>query len=173
MKLFEIAQSLDERKQLGTLYHFTSYKGMVSILNDGLKLENKFGEKDDKDNNYISFTRDKQMVSDTVSRQVRIAIDGTILSDRYQIRPYADSKSGYGRTTQDEKEERALVKKKDGFVDISGCVIRIDIKDIKEYTNDDENEFEFGMEPPSYSEYVKLINILPKTQIPYKIVNKY
>lgn len=175
MKLFEIAQSIDERKNVGTIYHFTSYRGMVSILNDGLKLENKFGDKDDKDNNYISFTRDRQMVSDTVFRQVRITVDGTILSDRYQIRPYADSHAGYGRTTQDEKEERALVKKRDGFVDISGSVLRIDIKDISEYTNydDDEDGWESVQEPPSYQEYKKLLDILSKTQIPYKIVRNY
>jgi hypothetical protein len=171
MKLFEIAKSLDERKQLGNLYHFTSYQGLVGIINDGLRLENKFGDKDDKDNNYISFTRDKQMFSDTVKRQVRITIDGTILSDRYQIRPYADVKSGYGRTTQDEKEERALVKKKDGFVDISGSVLHIDVLDINVCISYHEDEWEG--EPPVYSDYRKLLELLPNTDISFKIVNKF
>lgn len=173
MKLFEIAQEINERKNVGIIYHFTSYKGMVSILNDGLKLENKFGDPKDDANRYISFTRDRRMVSDSVFRQVRITVDGTMLSDRYQIRPYADNKAGYGRTTHDEKEERALVKKKDGFVDISGCVIRIDIRNINTFLDDEEDDFGGDMEPPGYSDYLKLIDILSKTQIPYKIVNKY
>lgn len=173
MKLFEIAKQLEERKSVGIIYHFTSYKGMLGIIGDGFKLANKFGDPKDDGSRYISFTRDKRMVTDSVFREVRITVDGTMLSDRYQIRPYADSHAGYGRTTQDEKEERALVRKQDGFVDISGAIIRIDVRNINTFLSDDEDDFGGDMQPPGYSDYLTLLKILPKTQIPYKIVDKY
>jgi hypothetical protein len=173
MKLLDIVKILSEEKNVGVLYHFTSYMGMVKILNDGFRLKNMFGTPIDN-KQYISLTRDKQMVTDTVHRQVRISIDGTRLSNRYQINPYADTKSGYGRNYQDEKEERVLIKEKDGFVDISNYILRIDIKNILNYTdNDTHSDFESEMEPPSYSEYIRLINLLPKTNIPFKIVDGY
>lgn len=172
MKLFEIAQEIDERKNIGNLYHFTTYEGMFGILSDGLKLQNKHGTITDKGNEFISFTRDMRMESDSIPSQVRIKIDGTILSDRYQVKPYADIKSGYGRTTQDEKEERALVKKKDGYVDISGCILQILIKNIESITQDD-NDWEYEVIPLNNSKYEQLLELLPKTGIPFGVINKY
>lgn len=170
-QLKNLSKELTERKNVGVIYHFTSYEGMIAIINDNMKLKNMFGEVNDK-YRYISFTRDKRLVSDTIYNDVRITVDGTKLSDKYQIRPYADTSSGYGRTKHDEKEERALVKPKDGFVDIYNSLMVIDIKSFKTRMDYDD-EFEDEKAPPSYLKYMELIDTIKKTNLPYKIVDKF
>lgn len=163
MNLFDIATCIMEEKNIGILYHFTSYEGMNLIINDNFKLINKFGVPV-KNNFYVSFTRNKNLK--TVYREVRITIDGNKLSNRYQIKPYADIKSGYGKNKNDESEERALVKKKDGFVDISKSIIRIDVMNIKNLLVDDDDY----TIPPSMSEYKILLKTLESINIPYSII---
>ena len=174
MKLLDITKFLIETKSVGTIYHFTSYRGMVNIFNDGLRLKNVHGQPDDRNRQYISFTRDKSMLSDSVFRQVRITVDGTKLSDKYQIRPFADFSAGYGKSEfkHNEREERALVKEKDGYVNIKDTIIRIDLIDISSYL-DDEDEWIGEMEPPSLSEYKRLLEILSNSNIPYGVVRKF
>lgn len=175
MKLYEIAQSLEERKSVGLIYHFTSYKGMMGIINSGFKLINKNGVQTEKGENFISFTRNKQLTNDTVFTEVRISIDGNKLSDRYQIKPYSDKISGYGRFTHDESEERALVKKRDGYIDISRSVVQIDVMNIKTLMDnfeDDEDSFS-TLTPPSLSDYNGLLNVLKRQGIPFNIVMKF
>jgi hypothetical protein len=177
VKLYNILQeALDEAKQVGILYHFTSYSGLLKIAQDGMKLKDFVAANIDKvklgdynQDTYVSFTRNRDLTSDTVFRQCRITVDGTKLSNQYKITPYADTKAGYSRTTQDESEERILVKKEHGYVDISKCVETIDILNINYIPYDDEQE----AEPPSAIDYSNLLKYLKAHNIPYNLVSKY
>ena len=83
-----LRENLNEAKQVGDIYHFTSYENTISIINDDFNLKS-FGN--NSDNSYISFTRNRNMTSPTVYRDVRITIDGDNLSNKYKIEPFADT----------------------------------------------------------------------------------
>jgi len=168
---------LKEAKQIGTLYHFTSYKNMIKIIEDNLMLKSPTPD------GYISFTRNKTMVSDTISQSVRMTIDGNKLSEKYSIGPHADTKAGYGRKaaakpgarfTGDESEERISTQKYPNGIDISNALVVIDLMKItKSFDPDNPEDFEDFVEPPSLESYNELIILLKREAIPYKIVEGY
>ena len=89
IKLLDI---LNEAKQVGLLYHYTSVDGLKNILQSNqLKSseENYMGN----DLNFISFTRnknfDKKGQKFNVKTDYRITLDGDKLSNRYKIKPFA------------------------------------------------------------------------------------
>jgi hypothetical protein len=89
IKLIDI---LNEAKQVGLLYHYTSVDGLKNILQSNqLKSseENYMGN----DLNFISFTRnknfDKKGQKFNVKTDYRITLDGDKLSNRYKIKPFA------------------------------------------------------------------------------------
>jgi hypothetical protein len=171
--MIKLIDLIKEAKQVGTLYHFTSYSKLVKIINSGFVLTTE--HKDIQP--YVSFTRDKLMYSDSISTQVRLTIDGNGLSNRYKIMPHADVKAGYGRGSVDEMEERISLIKYPQGVNISRYLTIVDIKKINEnFDLDDPDSFqdtEDFIEPPSFEDYNKAIKLLKSKNIPYKIVEKY
>lgn len=171
IKLIDLLrENIDEAKQVGILYHFTSYPAMIKIIKDGFKLKG-MGE------TYVSLTRNKNMQSDTISNSVRITIDGDALSNKYKIEPYADTTAGYGRKaiykkgiTGDESEERINADKYNGVVDISKYIKDIDVKKPLLHIPNDEDDFE--QEPEYLSAYQELISTLKKNNIKYNIVDR-
>lgn len=162
---------LREAKQVGPLYHFTSYGSMAKIVDEDLTLDPKIQY---KRSSYLSFTRNKHMKSSSISSNVRITVDGDKLSEKYKIEPYADTKAGYGRNNSDESEERIYVRDLPNGVNISKALISIDILDINQtigYNVDDDFEEEYGT--PMLSDYNNLIRLLKLKNIPYNIVKKY
>lgn len=88
---------INEAKQIGTIYHFTTLNGLKSLLNkDEL---NKFGcdiLTFYSHNSYLSTTRNYALSTDMYNNDfplakynVRIAIDGSKLSNKYKIKPVA------------------------------------------------------------------------------------
>ena len=117
-----INQTIKEAKQVGIIYHFTSFNNMVSIAKDNFQLKEGI----------ISFTRNKNMplfTDNDISTEIRIVINGDKLSERYRIKSYADIEGGYGRQGEggDESEETIDSERYGGIVDISKCIIKIDI----------------------------------------------
>ncbi len=172
--LDQVSQFIDEGKQVGTLYHFTSYVSMVQILKSNLVL--KTFQMDIQP--YVSFTRNKQFTSDTISTQVRIVVDGDKLSNKYSISPHADTKAGYGRTGQDEAEERISLIKYPRGVDIRPSLIRVDVLDFMSYYDFDKyggfwNDEDGIGEPPSNRSYDAMIKLLKKKNVPYEVVKKF
>ena len=161
--------ALNERKQAGILYHFTTYSKMRSIIEDHFVLKSFSWLP------YVSFTRNKNMSSDTISDNVRISIDGTLLSDRYILEPHADAQAGYGRGSVDESEERISLTRYPKGVDISKCIVEVAIKKpriigaAKNQKFDDEESFE----PPFLSTFSNLVEDLKQKNIPYTIVEKF
>jgi len=175
--MYKLVDILNEAKQVGTLYHFTSYKNMIKIIEDNLVLKSPTPD------GYISFTRNKTMVSDTISQSVRMVINGDKLSEKYNIGPHADTQAGYGRKaaakpgarfTGDESEERISTQKHPNGIDISTALIEVDLKKItRSFDIDNPEDFEDFVEPPSLESYNELIILLKREAIPYKIVEKY
>lgn len=168
-----ILQPLSERKQVGNLYHFTSYTSLIQIINSGFVLTTK--HKDIQP--YVSFTRNKSMYSDSISTQARLTIDGNKLTDRYKLSPHADEKAGYGRSSVDESEERVSLLRYPKGVDVSKSLIEVTLRKINPNIDwDDPDSFQDSedfVEPPSLEDYNTLINLLKKKNIPFKIVDGY
>jgi len=174
--MIKFSDILREAKQVGPLYHFTSYGRMILIVKDNFILKPKILSSLEYSipSDYLSFTRNKKMISDSISEDVRITIDGDKLSERYKIEPYADTKAGYGRNVWDESEERISMKKYPNGVDISKMIKNIDILDITSQLGDpDEDNWEEETEPASFRHYNMLIKLLKEKNIPYNIVKKY
>ena len=162
---------LSEGKQVGTLYHFTNYDSAIGIVMKDFKLKVALTPKEVSIDElpdyakYISFTRNKNLDSPTISREVRFTIDGNALSNRYRVEPFADIKAGFGRTRpgKDEAEERVNVAKREGFVDIAPFLVSIDVMEPK--------ELKVGsLDADAFTE---LVDDLKYKNIPYKIVNKF
>ena len=83
---------INEGKQVGKLYHYTSEDGLKGILET-----NKLNASEEyylrKELYFISFTRNKNFHKKEMKWQVktdyRITLDGDKLSDRYRIQPFA------------------------------------------------------------------------------------
>jgi hypothetical protein len=157
--------ALTEARQVGKLYYFGPYRRLDRLVNNGFKLTSTIQP-------FVSFTRNKSMVSDTIANEVRITIDGDKLSQRHKITPFAHSSAGYGRSSADEAEERIDLSKHPQGVDISKAIISVEIMNPLKAGNaefDDEESFE----PPSLEAYASLIRSLKKNNIPYKIVDSF
>lgn len=160
----KIPESIYEGRQVGVLYYFGPYRRLARLISNGFKLSSTIQP-------FVSFTRNKSMVSDTISNETRIAIDGDKLSNRYKITPFAQTSAGYGRSSADEAEERIDLSKYPDGIDISKVILGIDIKNPIAVGSkfDDEESFE----PPSVEEYDKLLKILKVKNISYNIVEEF
>lgn len=184
VKLIDILkESLKEGKQVGIVYHFTDYESAKKIIDDGLKLKvatKPVGlDKTPDYAKYVSFTRNKDMRSPTIYREVRFKVDGDAMSNRYKVEPYADTKAGFGRRSSDEAEERIDVEMRGGNIDISPYLMSIEIMDPtvlnenqQEY-EDDYTDFETPIKTSHVSHFKDLIDTLKEKNIPFKIVKSY
>jgi hypothetical protein len=88
----EIRKVLQESKQVGTLYHFTSFDSLESILKTNT-IKGSWGNQDVK-GKYISTTRNKNFWKDDPNLgaeelNVALVFNGNKLSNKYKIKPYA------------------------------------------------------------------------------------
>ncbi len=185
IKLIDILkESLKEGKQVGVLYHFTNYMFAKMIIDDGLKLKvvskPKGLHKTPDYAKYVSFTRNKDLKSPTIDREVRFKVDGDAMSNRYKIEPFADIKAGFGRRSSDEAEERVDVEMRGGSIDISPYLLSIEIMDPtalkenqQEYEDVDDVDFKTPVKSSFLSYYKRLIDTLKEKNIPFKIVKSY
>ena len=137
MKLIDLLKEINEGRQVGEIYHFTSLDSIYDILKSG-KLEpspdrsEKLG--------FISFTRNRALSTlGGFKSQVRITIDGDKLSNKYQILPYAQLKTEvkrdekdwdkpYSRSTQNSESELIIPSKKySGKINITPYIKKLDI----------------------------------------------
>lgn len=156
---------LNERKEVGPLYYFAKYSRAINIIKSGFKLTSTIQP-------FVSFTRNKNLTSDTIPSEVRFTIDGGALSNKYKIIPYADVKAGYGRNMgNDEAEERISLSKYPNGVFFGNVLMNIEIKspiDVSGAFGDEESH-----EPAKLSEFVELTRILKQNNIKYNLVKKF
>lgn len=93
-----IEHLVNESKQVGELYHVCSLEAYLKYIkpNNELKASGNFNNwLHNGDTNYISFTRNKRYVPDSIGVNfanvlIQLVIDGDKLSNNYKIEPYND-----------------------------------------------------------------------------------
>lgn len=91
-------QHLEEAKQVGIIYHFTSFDKMIRILEADM-MKSEYG--------YISFTRNYKLAYG--SNNVRITFDGDKMSNKFKIAPFVFVKD---RRRYGEEMEERIVKER-------------------------------------------------------------
>ena len=115
-------EQLDESKQVGTIYHYTTFEAGLKILQSN---QLKSGEAADSTKQTpvfaISFTRDKRFHDNHVvgfeessfgnTPQLRFTIDGNKLSNRFKVQPYSQGGVFDKGKKSFEAEERIISDK--------------------------------------------------------------
>ena len=141
---------LKEAKHVGTLYHFTTLRGLIGIINSGKIRINEDG--------VISTTRDKNLNTSEFDSEgepedniVRIDLNGYKISNKYKIKPYS-----FGHIGKENLEfEEQIETGKEGLSINYITNVKIIINNNNDY---------------SYKKYFdSLINLLKEKNIPYEI----
>jgi hypothetical protein len=111
IKLVDILKEINEGKQVGTLYHFTSLKNLLSIIQNNTLIASNTTDFIDKKIKLqcISLTRtpNKKQFSIASESGCVLVLDGDKLSNNYKITPYHDPNQYYFSDEEyDEMEER-------------------------------------------------------------------
>jgi len=120
--MIQLIDLLKEAKQVGTIYHYTTFESGLKILKS-----NKFKSSDADDSTNtkpvfaVSFTRDKRFHDNHVvgfdvssignKPQLRFTIDGNKLSNKFKIEPYSQQSSFSKNRKGFEAEERVISNK--------------------------------------------------------------
>ena len=149
IKLTHILKEIIEAKQVGDIYHFTSLKNIIPMLDSQVLIPNMEGQ--------ISTTRRPDMdISGFMKMQMgnsniaRLMLDGDKISTKYKVRPFTYF-DGYEYTEGEDLGEEQIIVNKKNFYFIN-YLKRIDIFITKKEKIID-----------------KVINLLDKMNIPYKI----
>jgi len=151
--MIKLKDILFEAKQVGIIYHYTSYSRAIDIVKSGKLKSDEGGALGSLDDPFyaISFTRDKNFHKESrfltqVGSNIpcRFTFDGNKMSNEFSIKPYAQKGFEKGSLTKAGKQnfeaEERIVSKKKFDVLLSKYVISFDIiieyKDQKEWTND-------------------------------------
>jgi hypothetical protein len=169
----ECDKIIQEGKQVGTLYHYTSLRAANSILSDGFiegseKSIKGYHDSMVGDNKFsLSFTRNKnfhkqsRIIGEDV--ECRFVIDGDSLSNTYKIQPITNQDSkfmSFGKQSLDFEYEEVILSPNPIKVPIKPYVIRID----------------FLIEPTrgsqlSYRDTYNFIKVLKNIGIPINMVD--
>ena len=176
--MIKLKQILQERKQVGIIYHFTSLRRAASILYD-----NQLNRYTTKNNvPHISFTRNKDFWNNQrygiEGLEIKFIVDGDRLSDKYKIQPYnyfADQP--ITDTTAelydiDEMEEVVISKKIEFFSDyIKEVVFRRDDEEVHGRTRLDLNIDIEKLQKECEKKHLKLTILKPYNDFRNEIVN--
>jgi hypothetical protein len=145
--MIKLKDILFEAKQVGVIYHYTSYNNAEGILKKGKLRSDMGGALGSLDDPYysISFTRDKNFHK--VARNLtyvgtnipcRFTFDGDSMSNKYSFKPFAQK--GFEKGKRRFESEERIVSKDVFDVPLDKYVISFDIiieyKDQKEWTDD-------------------------------------
>ena len=161
IKLVDLLKEINEGKQIGDIYHYTTFNNGFKILQS-----NQFRSYESADSTRskpiygVSFTRDKRFhnkhnigfdVSSFGQRpQVRFTVDGDKLSNKYKIQPYAQI-GGAGRFEKQHEEfeaEERVVANKSFTIPILTYIKSVDIlvEYKKPHKKDLSGEYDFDEE---------------------------
>ena len=178
--------SLNESKQVGIIYHYTTFEGGLKILQSNqLKSSDAADSTNAKPVFAISFTRDKRFhnnhnvgfdVSSFGQRpQVRFTIDGNNLSNRYKIGSYAQGGKDGGVFSKGgkafEAEER-VVSNKPFSIPILSYIESVDI--LIEYKKPGKDDWDMEWDYETYAPIsAELVKFAQDKNIPINlIINK-
>jgi hypothetical protein len=175
--MIKLIDLLREAKQVGILYHYTSYIGAAAILKSGKLKSNLEGANRGTLTNpihSISFTRDKTFYQSTRYLQkplhCRFVFDGDKLSNQFKIQPYAQS--DFKKGTVDFEAEETIQSDNPVEIPINKYLIRVDILTALKDSDVDWDDYK-----KDYMEFFKVakeenieINMVDKNgnPIPYK-----
>jgi hypothetical protein len=165
---------IDEAKQVGTIYHYTTYKNAVSIIDQDKLIADHTNDATNSNPKYaISFTRNKNFASTQRTLlpgtpRVRFIVDGDKLSNKYKIEPYAQK--GFEKSDKNsfEAEER-IVYGKPFSVKLSDYLIGIDI--VKELKDPGKYEYDFDWDMFG-EDQKKLIELCQSKNIKVNIIDQ-
>jgi hypothetical protein len=169
-----IESSLDEAKQIGAIYHYTTYKNAISIVDqDQLKSDTAVDTNNSNPKYNISFTRNKNFAAAKRnlvpgSPRVRFIIDGDKLSNKYKIEPFAQKGFEKSNKNSYEAEER-IVYEKPFSVKLSDYLISIDI--VKELKDPGKYEYDFDWDMFG-EDQKKLIELCQSKNIKVNIIDQ-
>jgi hypothetical protein len=174
IKLINILKEITEGKQVGTLYHYTGWPSVYSIIKENT-LKPLFKG---KQAGYVSLTRSKNQ-DFTIAQEADsvIVLDGDKLSNNYKITPYHDvlynndviADTGIQDTPidrfqrdffEDEKEER-----------IKGPITNLNKYLLKVIINVDNKNKDDLIPKLGMLNLNQLIDLLKEKNIPYEIKN--
>ena len=119
--MIKLIKILNEAKQVGTIYHFTSNLSAINIARGNKLTPTRHPELNpttNKKEHYISFTRNKgfrKVARVGIDLDVVFVVDGNKLSNKYKIKPFDFYKKSPQiaavALTYDEDEERIWTNK--------------------------------------------------------------
>jgi hypothetical protein len=176
-------EQLDESKQVGTIYHYTTFEAGLKILQSNqLKSSDAADSTNAKPVFAISFTRDKRFHDNHVvgfeessfgnTPQLRLTLDGNKLSNRFKVQPYSQG-GVFDKGKKSFEAEERIISDKPFTIPLSDYLISVDV--LVEYKNPGKNgdwDAEFD-----YEEYApiraKIIKFAQDKNLPINlIVNK-
>ena len=176
-------EQLDESKQVGIIYHYTTFEAGLKILQSN---QLKSGEAADSTKSNpvfaISFTRDKRFHDNHVvgfdessfgnKPQLRFTIDGDKLSNRYSVQPYSQQ-GAFSKDRKGFESEERVISDKIFTIPLSDYLISVDL--LIEYKKPSNKYDIIGI--VDYEEYAplraKIIKFAQDKNLPINlIVNK-
>ena len=129
--------SLNESKQVGVIYHYTTFENGLKILQSNqLKADHAADSTNAKPVYSISFTRDKRFhdnhrIGFTDSSfgqtpQVRFTVDGNKLSNKYKVQPYSQG-GVFSKGRKGFEAEERVISDKPFTIPLSNYLLSVDI----------------------------------------------
>ena len=161
-------EQLDESKQVGTIYHYTTFNSGLKILQSNqLKSSDAADSTNAKPVFAISFTRDKRFHDNHVvgfeessfgnTPQLRLTLDGNKLSNRFKVQPYSQG-GVFDKGKKSFEAEERIISDKPFTIPLSDYLISVDV--LVEYKNPGKNgdwdaEFDYEEYAPIRAKIIK------------------
>jgi hypothetical protein len=174
-------EQLDESKQVGTIYHYTTFEAGLKILQSN---QLKSGEAADSTKQTpvfaISFTRDKRFHDNHVvgfdessfgyTPQLRFTIDGNKLSNRFSVQPYSQG-GAFSKDRKGFEAEERVISDKPFTIPLSDYLISVDM--LVEYKKPKKRDYDWDAEY-DYETYAplraKIVKFTQDKNIPINLV---
>ena len=168
--MIKLVDILKEGKQVGILYHYTSYEACIKILQSSkIKSTETADSKKNKPLFGISFTRDKNFHKNSRSignhPSCRLVVDGDKLSNKYKIIPY--TQSGFEKGTSYFEAEEVIISDNYFTIPLKDYLISIDM--VIDYRDANKDNFERNM---LKNEQIEVINFCRQNSLKLNLVNK-
>ena len=181
--MIKLKDILKEAKQVGIIYHYTTFKSGLKVLElNQLKSDHTAESTNAKPVFGISFTRDKRFnnanravdfTNSSFGRtpQLRFTIDGNKLSNKFKVQPYSQG-GRFDKGKKDFESEERVTSDKLFTIPLSNYLISIDL--LFEYKKPKDGDWDAEFD---YEEYAplraKIIKFAQDKNLPINlIVNK-
>ena len=175
-------EQLDESKQVGTIYHYTTFNSGLKILQSNqLKSSDAADSTNAKPVFAISFTRDKRFHDNHVvgfeessfgnTPQLRLTLDGNKLSNRFKVQPYSQG-GVFDKGKKSFEAEERIISDKPFTIPLSDYLISVDV--LVEYKKPGKDDWDMEWDYETYAPIrAKIIKFALDKNLPINlIVNK-